>query len=84
MHQAVAVADVNFTRVACADGWAVGLGTKSAATALVLLEEQGTNWQAINMMSAPVVNARALSAVTADYLVPPSVRAKLAAGLHIA
>jgi hypothetical protein len=35
-------------------------------------------------MSAPAVNAHALSALTAEYLVPASVRAKLAAGLAIA
>jgi hypothetical protein len=83
MHQAVVVADVNFTRVACADGWAVGVGTKGAVTVVVLLEEEGTSWQPLNMINAPVLNAHALSAVAAEYLVPSSVQAKLAAGLHI-
>jgi hypothetical protein len=84
IHQAVVVADVNFTRVACVDGWAVGFGTEGAVSVVVLLQEQGTSWQPVNMMSAPVVNAQALSAVTHEYLVPASVRAKLATGLHIA
>jgi hypothetical protein len=83
MHRAVAVAAVAFTRVACVDGWAAGAGTEGTARVLVLLEQQGTSWQPVNMVRTPVLNLHALSAVAAEYLVPSSVRAKLAAGLHI-
>lgn len=83
MHQAVAVVAVAFTRVACADGWAAGAGTEGTARVLVLLQQQGTYWQPVNLVRTPVLNVHALSAVAAEYLVPSSVRAKLAVGLHI-
>ena len=83
MHQALVVADVNFTRVACADGWAAAAGTEGTVRVLVLLEQQGTGWQPVNLLRTPVITAHALSAVAADYLVPPSLQAKLATGLHI-
>jgi hypothetical protein len=83
MHQAVVVADVSFARVACADGWAAGAGTENAVKVLVLLEQQGTAWQSVNVVGAPLISVHALSAVAAEYLVPSSVLAKLAAGLHL-
>ena len=77
------VADVSFTRVACADGWAAAAGTENSVRVLVLLEQQGTAWQAVNVVPTPLIGVHALSAVAAEYLVPPSVLAKLAAGLHL-
>jgi hypothetical protein len=96
MHQAVAVADVRFSAVACADGWAVATGTDASAPvpaatgaaapvkAVALFEQEGTAWQAVNLVNPPSVNAAALASLVANYLVPGSVLAKLEAGLHIA
>jgi hypothetical protein len=83
VHQSVVVADVRVARVACADGWAAAAGTEGTVGVLVLLEQQGTGWQPVNLLRTPVVTVRALAAVAADYLVPASVQAKLATGLHI-
>jgi hypothetical protein len=82
MHQAVVVDDVTVDRVACADGWAVAAGTRGTSGVLVLLEQQGSGWQAVNLVAAPVIDVHALSAVADEYLVPASVLAELAAGLH--
>lgn len=40
-------------------------------------------WQPVDLLRTPVLNVHALSAVAAQYLVPHSVLAELATGLHI-
>jgi hypothetical protein len=83
MQQDLVVAGVNFSRVACADGWAAAIGREGDVGEMALFEEDGTGWQAVASTRAAVVSRGTLSHMVADYLVPSSVLAKLASGLHL-
>ncbi|MGD0439200.1 MAG: hypothetical protein ABSB52_01110 [Acidimicrobiales bacterium] len=83
-HQTVTVADITFDRVACVDGWAIGAGTETShLKVVVLMEQQGTTWQAVNLADAPVLGRRLLSRLTAEYLVPPDVLDEIVTGLGV-
>ncbi|HYA45475.1 MAG TPA: hypothetical protein VED59_07705, partial [Acidimicrobiales bacterium] len=81
-HRVVSATDIRFARLSCADGWAIGVGTERAEPRVaVLLEQQGSSWQAVNWTAVPMLDKHAFVTLTADYLVPPDVLAKLVAGL---
>jgi hypothetical protein len=85
VHQVVTAADVAFGRVSCADGWAIGVGTETdGSKVVVLFEQQGTTWQAVNWAVAAKPDKHTFSALTAEYLVPPDVLGKLVSGLGVA
>jgi hypothetical protein len=83
LRRGTAMSAIDLERVSCVDGWAVGAGVPRDRATLVLLEQQGTGWQAVNTETSKSLTT-SLKALTADYLVPSDVLAKLAAGLGAA
>ena len=84
-HQIVTEVDITFDRVACVDGWAIGAGTETGRLkVVVLMEQQGTTWEAANLADAPVLSKRVLSRLTAEYLVPPDVLGEMVTRLGVA
>jgi hypothetical protein len=63
----------------------MGVGTETSGTkVVVLLEQQGTSWQAMNLVDLRVLKGLGFSAVTtSEYLVPPDVLAKMATALGL-
>jgi hypothetical protein len=84
VHQAVTATDVRFVRVSCADGWAIAVGTETRGSkVMVLLEQQGTSWQAVKWTAASKPDKHTFSTLTSEYLVPPDVLVKLVTGLGV-